>query len=128
MTAEVKKTEKKMSLAEFTQKFITSQRNVEKSKGVNTVYSHYNEALKAFCDKVYGTGYLEKQAIDVEWGDEVHHLVGALAIPHILAKEGKIALRPIKGGKGVQIFLPTELKTRQTANIDAIFAKMGITV
>ncbi|MEW6109487.1 MAG: hypothetical protein AB1632_10025 [Nitrospirota bacterium] len=72
----------KLSHEEFVKKAIVSLRK-EGYKGIHTVYSGFNEAFKKYFD-----------------GDN------PVEATNRLAKEGKIIIRPVKGG--VMLYLPEE--------------------
>ncbi len=89
----------KLSYEEFIKKAIVSLRK-EGYKGIHSVYSGFNNAFKKYFD---GENPVE--------------------ITNKLAKEGKIALRPVKGG--VMLYLPDEAPETRDAGDDAL-KKMGL--
>ena len=88
----------KLSHEEFVRLAIVKLR-LEHYKGIHSVYSGFNEAFKSYFEGV--------NPIDV---------TGALA------SEGKIGLRPVKGG--VMLYLPGE--GPQMSRGDETLAKMGL--
>jgi hypothetical protein len=89
----------KLSYEEFIRKAIISLRR-EGYKGIHSVYSGFNNAFRKYFD------------------DE-----NPVEITNRLAKEGKIVVRPVKGG--VMLYLPEEIpSTRNTA--DEALRKMGL--
>ncbi len=89
----------KLSHEEFVKKAIVSLRK-EPYKGIHSVYSGFNSAFKKYFD---GENPVE--------------------VTNRLAKEGKIALRPVKGG--VMLYLPEDApQSRNSA--DEILKKMGL--
>ncbi len=83
---------------EFIRKAIVSLRK-EGYKGIHTVYSGFNEAFKKYFE-----------------GDN------PIDVTNKLAKEGKLIIRPVRGG--VMLYLPEDIDTERGA--DAILKKMGI--
>ncbi len=77
MTAEVKT--KRMSYEEFTNKAIKALRDEAKSKGINTVFSGYNQAMKVY----YGDD-LEKEKETISIKGSPREFTGA----SVLAKMG----------------------------------------
>jgi len=91
--------EEKLSHEAFIKKAIVSLRK-EGYKGIHTVYSGFNEAFKKYFDG--------EDPVQVTTG---------------LAKEGKIVIRPVRGG--VMLYLPEESPAQgQTAN--EALKKMGL--
>jgi hypothetical protein len=90
--------EERLSHEEFVKKAIVSLRK-EGYKGIHSVYSGFNEAFKK-----YFTGE------------------NPVEITNKLAGEGKIIIRPVKGG--VMLYLPEEAPGASTA--DEALAKMGL--
>lgn len=88
----------KVSHEEFIKKAIVSLRK-EGYKGIHTVYSGFNEAFKKYFDGANPIEYTNK-----------------------LAKEGKIVIRPVKGG--VMLYLPEDAPGADTA--EQALKKMGI--
>ena len=89
----------KLSQEEFIKKAIVTLRK-EGYKGIHTVYSGFNNAFKKY--------YEEQNPIDAT---------------NKLAGEGKIILRPVKGG--VMLYLPEDAP--QTKNVgDEALKKMGL--
>jgi hypothetical protein len=89
----------KLSHKEFVKKAIMNLRK-EGYKGIHSVYSGFNEAFKKYFD---GENPVE--------------------VTNQLAQEGKIVIRPVKGG--VMLYLPGEAPvTKSTA--DEALKKMGI--
>ncbi|MDP2166979.1 MAG: hypothetical protein Q8J64_01470 [Thermodesulfovibrionales bacterium] len=91
--------EEKLSHEEFIKKAITSLRK-EGYKGIHTVYSGFNEAFKK-----YFAGEDPVQATNK------------------LAAEGKIIIRPVRGG--VMLYLPEDA-TSTTSTAAETLKKMGI--
>ncbi len=90
--------EQKLSHEEFVKKAIISLRK-EGYKGIHTVYSGFNQAFKKYFD---GGNPIEAT--------------------NKLAKEGKIILRPVKGG--VMLYLPEEAPGAD--NAEQVLKKMGL--
>ena len=90
--------EEKLSHEEFIKKAIVSLRK-NGYKGIHTVYSGFNEAFKKY--------FAGENPIEVT---------------NNLAKEGKIAIRPVKGG--VMLYLPEEAPG--ASNADETLKKMGL--
>ena len=90
--------EERLSHEEFIKKAIVSLRK-NGYKGIHTVYSGFNEAFKKYFD---GENPIE--------------------VTNSLAKEGKIAIRPVKGG--VMLYLPEEAPG--ASNADETLKKMGL--
>lgn len=89
----------KLSHEEFVKKAIVSLRK-EGYKGIHSVYSGFNNAFKKYFD---GENPVE--------------------VTNKLAQEGKIVIRPVKGG--VMLYLPEEAPvSKDTA--DEALKKMGI--
>lgn len=91
--------EERLSYEDFVKKAIVNLRQ-EGYKGIHTVYSGFNEAFKKYYpgeDPVKATNKL--------------------------AEEGKIVIRPVKGG--VMLYLPEEAPTRGR-NADEALKKMGV--
>lgn len=89
----------KLSHEDFIRKAIVSLRK-EGYKGIHTVYSGFNEAFKKYFEN--------ENPIDV-----TNHL----------ASEGKIVIRPVKGG--VMLYLPEDAPAAKTRGEDAL-GKMGL--
>lgn len=89
----------KLSQEEFIKKAIVSLRK-DGYKGIHTVYSGFNTAFKKYFDG----------------GDPV-------AATNKLAAEGKIVIRPVKGG--VMLYLPDEAPATPDIGKDAL-KKMGL--
>jgi hypothetical protein len=89
---------KKISTEEFVRLAIVKLRN-EPYKGIHSVYSGFNEAFKKFFDG--------QDPVQVTNG---------------LAEEGKISLRPVKGG--VVLYLPED--GPKTSRADEALKKMGL--
>jgi hypothetical protein len=89
----------KLSHEEFIKKAIVSLRK-EGYRGIHTVYSGFNAAFKKYFD---GENPVE--------------------VTNRLAKEGKIVIRPVKGG--VMLYLPEEAPTAPTLGDEAL-KKMGL--
>jgi hypothetical protein len=90
--------EERLSHEEFVKKAIVSLRK-DGYKGIHTVYSGFNEAFKKYFT-----------------GDN------PVEVTNNLAKEGKIAIRPVKGG--VMLYLPEEAPGASTA--EETLKKMGL--
>ena len=91
--------EAKLSKEEFVKKAVVSLRK-EGYKGIHTVYSGFNEAFKKYFE-----------------GDD------PIKTTTELAGEGKITIRPVKGG--VMLYLPEDSPAQgQTAN--EALKKMGL--
>lgn len=88
----------KLSHEEFVKTAIVSLRK-EGYKGIHTVYSGFNEAFKKYFD---GESPVE--------------------VTNKLAKEGKIIIRPVRGG--VMLYLPED--SPGTSSADQALKKMGI--
>lgn len=89
----------KLSYEEFIRKAIVSLRK-EGYKGIHSVYSGFNNAFRKY------------------FNDE-----NPVEITNRLAKEGKIVVRPVRGG--VMLYLPEEVPSvRNTA--DEALKKMGL--
>jgi hypothetical protein len=89
----------RLSYEEFVRKAIVSLRK-EGFKGIHTVFSGFNEAFKKYFD---GENPVE--------------------VTNRLAQEGKIVLRPVKGG--VMLYLPEEAPAPKGSGDEAL-RKMGI--
>lgn len=89
----------KLSQEEFIKKAIVSLRK-EGYKGIHTVYSGFNTAFKKYFDGENPVDATNK-----------------------LAKEGKIVIRPVKGG--VMLYLPEEAPIVKDIGNDAL-KKMGL--
>jgi len=89
----------KLNYEEFVTKAIVSLRK-EGYKGIHSVYSGFNEAFKKYFE---GENPVE--------------------VTNKLALEGKIAIRPVKGG--VMLYLPEEAPATKSTAVDAL-RKMGI--
>lgn len=89
----------KLSHEEFIKKAIVDLRK-EGYKGIHTVYSGFNNAFKKYYDG--------ENPVDVT---------------NKLAKEGKIVIRPVKGG--VMLYLPDEAPVTKDAGDEAL-KKMGL--
>lgn len=89
----------KMTHEEFIKKAIKELRK-DNYKGIHTVYSGFNEAFKKY--------FPADNPIEAT---------------NNLAKEGKIAIRPVKGG--VMLYLPDEAPMTQNRGDEAL-RKMGI--
>lgn len=89
----------KLSQEEFIKKAVVSLRK-EGYKGIHTVYSGFNEAFKKYFD-----GADPVQATNK------------------LASEGKIVIRPVKGG--VMLYLPEDTPSKAQTADDAL-KKMGL--
>jgi hypothetical protein len=90
--------EERLSREEFVKKAIISLRK-EGYKGIHSVYSGFNEAFKKYFN-----------------GDN------PVETTNELAREGKIIIRPVKGG--VMLYLPEEAPGASTA--DETLKKMGL--
>lgn len=90
---------KKMSHEEFIKKAIVSLRK-EGYKGIHSVYSGFNNAFKKYFDNE-----------------------NPVEVTNKLAQEGKIVLRPVKGG--VMLYLPDEAPATRDAGDEAL-KKMGL--
>lgn len=89
----------KLSYEEFVKKAIVSLRK-EGYKGIHTVYSGFNQAFKKYFD-----------------GED------PIKITNQLAEEGKIVLRPVKGG--VMLYLPEDAPLTRAKGED-VLKKMGL--
>jgi len=89
----------KLSKEEFIKKAIVTLRK-EGYKGIHTVYSGFNEAFKKYFD-----------------GDD------PIQATNKLAGEGKIVIRPVKGG--VMLYLPEDTPQKGQTAQDAL-NKMGL--
>jgi hypothetical protein len=90
--------EERLSHEEFVRKAVVSLRK-EGYKGIHSVYSGFNEAFKKYFDGENPVDTTNK-----------------------LAQEGKIVIRPVKGG--VMLYLPDEAPGASTA--DDTLKKMGL--
>jgi predicted membrane protein len=89
----------KLSHEEFVKKAIISLRK-DGYKGIHSVYSGFNEAFKKY--------FNGENPVDVT---------------NRLAQEGKIVIRPVKGG--VMLYLPEDAPKRMDAGEEAL-KKMGL--
>ncbi len=89
----------KLSHEEFIRKAIVSLRK-DGYKGIHTVFSGFNEAFKKYFP-----------------GDDPVEATNALA------KEGKVTIRPVRGG--VMLYLPEDTQSR-TQTADDVLKKMGL--
>lgn len=89
----------KLSYEEFIKKAIVSLRK-EGYKGIHSVFSGFNTAFKKYFD-----------------GEN------PVAVTNKLAQEGKIVVRPVKGG--VMLYLPEDAPTVRDAGDEAL-KKMGL--
>lgn len=89
----------KLSHEEFIKKAIVSLRR-EGYKGIHTVYSGFNEAFRKYFV-----------------GDD------PVKTTNKLAKEGKLVVRPVKGG--VMLYIPEEISGGRISGDDAL-KKMGL--
>ncbi len=89
----------KLNHEEFIKKAIVSLRK-EGYKGIHSVYSGFNNAFKKYFDGV-----------------------NPVDITNMLAQEGKIVLRPVKGG--VMLYLPEDAPATKDAADEAL-KKMGL--
>ncbi|MCL4457920.1 MAG: hypothetical protein M1147_05395 [Nitrospirae bacterium] len=89
----------KLSSEEFVKKAIVSLRK-DGYKGIHTVYSGFNDAFKKYFE-----------------GED------PIKTTNQLAAEGKIVIRPVKGG--VMLYLPEEAPASRTRGEDAL-EKMGL--
>jgi hypothetical protein len=90
----------KLSYEEFVKRAIVSLRK-EGYKGIHTVYSGFNEAFKKYYD-----------------GED------PVKVTNQLASEGKIIIRPVKGG--VMLYLPEEAPSSAGRSADEALKKMGL--
>jgi hypothetical protein len=91
--------EERLSHEEFVKKAIVNLRR-EGYKGIHTVYSGFNEAFKKYFD-----------------GED------PVNATNNLARDGKIVIRPVKGG--VMLYLPEDAPLTQSRGEDAL-KKMGL--
>jgi hypothetical protein len=91
--------EEKLSYEDFVKKAIVNLRR-EGYKGIHTVYSGFNEAFKKYYD-----------------GED------PVKATNQLATEGKIVIRPVRGG--VMLYLPEDAPLSQSRGDDAL-KKMGL--
>ncbi|GAB4418594.1 MAG: hypothetical protein OHK0032_14550 [Thermodesulfovibrionales bacterium] len=89
----------KLSYEEFVRKAVVSLRK-EGYKGIHTVYSGFNDAFKRYFE---GENPVE--------------------VTNRLAREGKIVLRPVKGG--VMLYLPEDAPAARGSGDEAL-RKMGL--
>lgn len=89
----------RLSHEEFIKKAIVNLRK-EGYKGIHTVYSGFNEAFKKYFE-----------------GED------PVKVTNQLAGEGKIVIRPVKGG--VMLYLPEDAPTRGQSAAEAL-KKMGL--
>ncbi len=90
----------KLNHEEFVKKAIVSLRK-ERFKGIHTVYSGFNEAFKKYYD---GENPIEAT--------------------NRLAKDGKIVLRPVKGG--MMLYLPENAPLAPGKSAEETLKKMGL--
>lgn len=91
--------ERKLNHEEFIRKAIVSLRK-ESYKGIHTVYSGFNEAFKS---------YFENE--------------DPVKVTNGLAAEGKIVIRPVRGG--VMLYLPEDAPSKGQSAGD-VLKKMGL--
>ena len=91
--------EEKLSQEEFVKKAIVTLRK-EGYKGIHTVYSGFNEAFKEY--------FPGESPVDAT---------------NKLASEGKITIRPVKGG--VMLYLPEDVSTKSQSAGETL-KKMGL--
>lgn len=91
--------EERLSQEEFIKKAVVSLRK-EGYKGIHTVYSGFNEAFKKYFEGV-----------------------NPIEATNKLASEGKITIRPVKGG--VMLYLPEDAPS-QGQNASDTLKKMGL--
>jgi hypothetical protein len=89
----------KLTHEEFIKKAIVTLRK-DGYKGIHTVYSGFNNAFKKYYDNA-----------------------DPISATNALAKEGKIIIRPVKGG--VMLYLPEEAPATKDVGDDAL-KKMGL--
>lgn len=89
----------KLNYEEFVRRAIVSLRK-EGYKGIHSVYSGFNDAFKKYFD-----------------GED------PVKITNQLASEGKIVIRPVKGG--VMLYLPEDAPSTRTKAEEAL-SKMGL--
>lgn len=89
----------RLSYEEFVKKAIVSLRK-EGYKGIHTVYSGFNEAFKKYFE-----------------GED------PIKVTNQLAQEGKIVIRPVKGG--VMLYLPEDAPAMKGQGDEAL-KKMGL--
>jgi hypothetical protein len=89
----------KITPEEFVRKAIVSLRK-DGYKGIHTVYSGFNEAFKKYFD-----------------GED------PVKATNQLASEGKIIIRPVRGG--VMLYLPEDVPSKGQ-NADDVLKKMGL--
>jgi hypothetical protein len=90
----------KLNHEEFVKKAIVSLRK-EGFKGIHTVYSGFNDAFKKY----------------YEGGNPIE-------VTSRLAKDGKIVLRPVKGG--MMLYLPENAPTTAGRSAEETLKKMGL--
>ncbi len=90
----------KLNQEEFVKKAIVSLRK-EGFKGIHTVYSGFNDAFKKY--------YAGENPIEAT---------------SRLAKDGKIVLRPVKGG--MMLYLPENVPAASGRNAEEALKKMGL--
>jgi hypothetical protein len=90
----------KLNHEEFVKKAIVSLRK-EGFKGIHTVYSGFNDAFKKY----------------YEGGNPIE-------VTSRLAKDGKIVLRPVKGG--MMLYLPENAPTTAGRSDEETLKKMGL--
>jgi hypothetical protein len=91
--------EEKLNHEQFVKRAIVNLRR-EGYKGIHTVYSGFNEAFKKYFD-----------------GED------PINATNTLAQDGKIVIRPVKGG--VMLYLPEDAPLTQSRGEDAL-KKMGL--
>lgn len=89
----------RLTYEEFVKKAIVSLRT-EGYKGIHSVYSGFNNAFKEYFN-----------------GDD------PVEVTNRLAKEGKIGLRPVRGG--VMLYLPEDMP-KPGPSADSVLRKMGL--
>ncbi|GAB4390385.1 MAG: hypothetical protein Kow0025_22030 [Thermodesulfovibrionales bacterium] len=90
----------KLSHEDFVRKAIVTLRK-DGYKGIHTVYSGFNEAFKKYYD-----------------GED------PVKATNRLASEGKIVIRPVRGG--VMLYLPEEVSAPAGRGADEVLKKMGL--
>lgn len=90
----------KLSYEEFIRKAIQTLR-APGYRGIHSVYSGFNEAFRKYYE-----------------GED------PVKVTTELAKEGKLIIRPVKGG--VMLYLPEEIKEQERMTGEEVLKKMGL--
>jgi hypothetical protein len=88
--------EAKLSYEEFFKRSVLKLRNTEKSRGIHSVYSGFNQAFREYYNE------------------------DPIPVTQELVKQGKIVTRPVKGG--AMIYLPDEAPAQPQSALSRILA------